>query len=133
MVWEVKHAMLIRPDKKGLPAETYHLLVARNVLNEEELKFFFSNAPVETSVGQLLLVAFSRWRVERCFQDQKQDIGLDAWEGRRYIGLKRHLILSCVSYLFLARTRHRLRGKKLRIDHIPIARRRVRPRAKLVA
>ena len=133
MVWEVKHAMLIRPDKKGLPAETYHLLVARNVLNEEELKFFFNNAPAETSVGQLLLVAFSRWRVERCFQDQKQDIGLDAWEGRRYIGLKRHLILSCVSYLFLARTRHRLRGKKIRIDHIPIARRRVRPRAKLVA
>ena len=133
MVWEVKQAMLVRPDKKGLPAETCHLLIARNVLNEEEVKFFFSNAPAETSVGQLLLVAFSRWRVERCFQDQKQDIGLDAWEGRRYIGLKRHLILSSVSYLFLARTRHRLRGKKLRIDRIPIARRRVRPRAKLVA
>ncbi len=133
MVWEVKHAMLVRPDKKRLPAETCHLLIARNVLNEEELKFFFSNAPAETSVGQLLLVAFSRWRVERCFQDQKQDIGLDAWEGRRYIGLKRHLILSSVSYLFLARTRHRLRGKKFRIDHIPSARRRVRPRAKLVA
>ena len=111
--------MIIRPNSKGLPGETWHLLVARHVLDEEEVKFFFSNAPAETTVGQLLLVAFNRWRVERCFQDQKQDIGLDAWEGRRYIGLKRHLILSSISYLFLARTRCRLREKKLRINHIP--------------
>jgi SRSO17 transposase len=41
----------------------------------------------------LLLVAFSRWRVERCFQDDKSEIGLDQYEGRRYLGLKRHLIL----------------------------------------
>ena len=119
MVWETKHAMIIRPDSQGLPAETWHLLVARNVLDEEEVKYFLSNTPPETTVGQLLLVAFSRWRVERCFQDQKQDIGLDAWEGRRYIGLKRHLILSSVSYLFLARTRHRLREKKLGVNRIP--------------
>ncbi len=133
IVWEVKHAMIIRRDEQGLPAETWHLVVARNVLDEEDVKFFFSNAPRETTVGQLLLVAFSRWRVERCFQDQKQDIGLDAWEGRRYLGLKRHLILSSVSYLFLARIRHRLREKKLRIDRVPGARRRVRAGAELVA
>ena len=42
----------------------------------------------------MLLVAFSRWRVERCFEDQKSEIGLDQYEGRRYQGLKRHLILS---------------------------------------
>ena len=133
MVWEVKHARLIRPDSKGLPGETLHLLVARNVLDQDEVKFFFSNAPEETSVGQILLVAFSRWRVERCFQDQKQDIGLDAWEGRRYVGLKRHLILSSVSYLFLARVRNKLREKKLRVNRVPSPRRRVRSGAKLVA
>ena len=39
-----------------------------------------------------------RWRVvERCFEDQKSEIGLDPYEGRRYQGLLRHLILSCVS------------------------------------
>ena len=133
LVWEVKHARLIRPDSKGLPGETLHLLVARNILDENEVKFFFSNAPVDTTVGQMLLVAFSRWRVERCFQDQKQDIGLDAWEGRRYVGLKRHLILSSVSYLFLARVRNKLRGKKPRVDRVPNPRRRVGPGAKLVA
>lgn len=89
-----------------------HLIVARNVLDLAEIKFFVSNAPPETSVQTLLLVAFSRWRVERCFQDQKQEVGLDQWEGRSWLGLKRHLILTSVSYLFLAKTCDRLRGKK---------------------
>lgn len=111
MVWEAKHAMLICPGGDGLPAETLHLLVASHVLDEDEVKFFVSNAPKDTTVETLLLVGFSRWRVERCFEDQKQEISLDAWEGRRYIGLKRHLILSSVSYLFLARTRLTRREK----------------------
>ncbi len=88
-----------------------HLVVARNVLDLKEVKFFVSNAPPETPVSKLLLVGFSRWRVERCFEDQKSEIGLDQYEGRRYQGLKRHLILSCVSYLFLARMREEFGGK----------------------
>ena len=111
MVWECQHVMLTVKDDDGLPGETLHLLIARNVLNPREVKFFVSNAPPETGVGTLLLVAFSRWRVERCFEDQKSEIGLDQYEGRRYLGLKRHLIISCVSYLFLARMRQEW-GKK---------------------
>jgi SRSO17 transposase len=88
-----------------------HLIVARDVLNPEELKFFVSNAPPETPVQRLLLVGFSRWRVERCFEDQKGVVGLDHYDGRRYQGLKRHLTLSALSYLFLARTRQELGGK----------------------
>src|SRR5262249_57826689 len=77
-------------------------------------KYFVSNAPLDTSVQQLLLVAFSRWRIERCFEDDKGEVGLDHYEGRRYVGLKRHLLLSAVSYLFLARVRQELAGKKNR-------------------
>ena len=88
----------------GLPGEPLHLIVARDVLNPAELKFFVSNAPEGTAVDMLLLVAFSRWPVERV-EDQKGEIGLDQYEGRRIRGLKRHLILSCVSYLFLSRMR----------------------------
>ncbi len=121
MVWECKRVMLTVKGADGLPGETLHLLVARNVLNPGELKFFVSNAPPQTSVEVLLLVAFSRWRVERCFEDQKSEIGLDQYEGRRYLGLKRHLILSAVSYLFLARVRQEERGGKPGTDGLPIA------------
>jgi SRSO17 transposase len=112
MVWEVKHTMITVKDEKGLPGMRLHLVVARNVMKPKEIKFFLSNAAEETPVQTLLLVAFSRWRVERCFEDQKQEVGLDQWEGRRWLGLKRHLILTSVSYLFLARVRKDLRGKK---------------------
>jgi hypothetical protein len=121
MVWECKHGMLTVKGEDGLPGETLHLLVARNVLEPNEVKFFVSNAPPGPSVATLLLVAFSRWRVERCFEDQKSEIGLDQYEGRRYLGLKRHLIVSMVSYLFLSRVREELRGEKPGVDGLPTA------------
>ncbi len=119
MVWEVKHARFTPQDEAGLPAEPMHLVVARDVLNPKEVKFFVSNAPAPTPVGTLLLVGFSRWHVERCFEDDKGEIGLDHYEGRRYLGLKRHLILSAVSFLFLAETRQEFGGEKPRVDRVP--------------
>jgi SRSO17 transposase len=122
MVWEVKHTRITIKDDKGLPGMRLHLLVARNVLNPEEIKYFVSNAAADVPVQTLLLVAFSRWRVERCFEDQKQEVGLDQWEGRRWLGLKRHLIITSVSYLFLARVRKELGGKKSGPHRVPGAR-----------
>lgn len=111
-VWDAKHTRITVKDAKGLPGMRLHLVIARNVLDPKEIKFFVSNAPEDTGVETLLLVAFSRWRVERCFEDQKQEVGLDQWEGRCWLGLKRHLILTAVSYLFLARVCLDLKRKK---------------------
>ena len=120
MIWEVKHARFTPVGEDEMPGEAMHLMVARNVLDpKKEVKFFVSNAPPETPVSKLLLVGFSRWRVERCFEDQKSEIGLDQYEGRRYQGLKRHLILSCVSYLFLTRMRGEFGGEKSGPDGVP--------------
>jgi SRSO17 transposase len=119
MVWEIKHCRFTPKDEDGLPGEPLHLIVARDVLNPKEVKFFVSNASPEAPVRTLLLVAFSRWRVERCFEDQKGEVGLDHYEGRRYQGLKRHLILSAVSYLFLAETRQEFGGEKPGVDGVP--------------
>jgi SRSO17 transposase len=121
MVWEVKHVRFYPQTEDGDPARPAHLMVARNVLNPDEVKFFLSNAPPETPVDRLLLVAFSRWRIERCFEDQKGEVGLDHYEGRHYRGLKRHLILTMVSYLFLSRVRQDLREKKSGADGVPSA------------
>jgi SRSO17 transposase len=125
MLWEVKQATFFLQGPNGLPIGPWHLVVARNVLNPSEIKFFVSNASPETSVGPILLAAFSRWRVERCFEDDKGEVGLAHYEGRRYPGLKRHLILSSISYLFLAETNQRLRGKKTGMDGLPSPHRRV--------
>jgi SRSO17 transposase len=123
MVWECKRIFVTVKDAEGLPGERLHLVTARDVLDPETIKFFVSNASLQTSVEPLLLVAFSLWRVERCFEDQKREIGLDQYEGRRYLGLKRHLILSAVSHLFLARVREEWAGEKSRADGLPTAHR----------
>jgi SRSO17 transposase len=119
MVWEAKHQRFHPVGAGGLPDEPLHLIVARAVLDPDDVKFFVSNAPGETRVDAMLLVAFSRWRVERCFEDQKSEIGLDQYEGRRYRGPKRHLVLSCVSYLFLSRVRQEIGGEKPGADGVP--------------
>jgi SRSO17 transposase len=119
-IWEVKHTLIRVKDEQGLPADKpYHLLIARNVLQPEEVKYFVSNAPEDTRIPTLLLVAFSRWRIERCFEDQKGEVGLDHYEGRRYPGLKRHLIITAVSFLFLAEVLEDLKGEKSGPDGLP--------------
>jgi SRSO17 transposase len=132
LVWRVKHALAFIKDEHGHPAGPYHLLVCQHPLSGE-IKYFLSNAPVDTPVKKLLRVAFGRWRVERCFEDGKGEVGLDHWEGRRWLGLKRHLILTSVSYLFLAKACQRLRKKKSTGHGLSTARRRRRAHPKLAA
>src|SRR5213078_2216793 len=80
-----------------------------------------SNAPSETPVKELLHVAFSRWRVERCFEDQKMELGFDHFEGRSYVGLKRHQAITAASHLFLSEMHQELRGEKLGTHGLPSA------------
>ncbi len=118
LVWRVKHVLVHIKDERGLPTGPYHLLVCYHPFTGE-IKYFLSNAPADTPVKKLLRVAFGRWHIERCFEDGKGEVGLDHWEGRRWLGLKRHLILTAVSYLFLARTCAGLRKKKSGVDRLP--------------
>ena len=101
MVWEAKRIELWIKDERGMPVGPYHLVVARSVLNPDEVKYFLSNGPMDTMLEVLLLVAFSRWRIERMFEDSKTELGMDHFEVRKYISIQRHLALTCVSHLFL--------------------------------
>jgi SRSO17 transposase len=118
MVWEAKAAPFYL-KRDGLPTRPHWLIIARNQLNPEEVKFFVSNAPQGTPLEVLLHVAFSRWHVERCFQDEKDKLGLSHFEVRNYVSLRRHLVLTAVSHLFLAKVHQRRRGEKSRADGLP--------------
>jgi SRSO17 transposase len=119
MVWEVKHAALYPKREDGDPGWPLHLLVARYALDRSEVKYFVSNAPPGASVETLLLVAFSRWRVERCFEDSKTELGFDHFEGRSYVGLMRHQRLVALAQLFCGRACQRWGEKQPRPDGMP--------------
>ena len=123
MVWEAQCVPLWIKDENGLPDGPHPLLITRNVRTPDEVKFFLSNAPLATPIQTLLLVAFSRWRIERLFEDSKTELGLDHFEARKYGAITRHLLLTCVSHLFLAEFVQARRGKKSRPDRMPGANR----------
>jgi SRSO17 transposase len=119
MVWEAKRIAFWIKDENGLPSRPHHLIVARNVLKPDEVKFFLSNAPESVPLEILLMVAFSRWRIERLFEDSKTELGMDHFEVRQYPSIVRHLILTCISHLFLAEFWLAHRKKNPRADDLP--------------
>jgi SRSO17 transposase len=110
VVWEARVVRFF-PACGGLPGEPLWLIVARNVL-DQEVKYFYSNAPEDTPLEVLLHVAFSRCHIEQLFEESKGGVGLDHFELRKYLALRRHLVLSMVSLLFLEEQTERLRGEK---------------------
>jgi len=115
MVWEVKFAPFFRKRRDGLPGPAGCLIVARNVLNPEEVKYFVSNRGPGSGGGTvewLLWVGFSRWPIERCFEQAKNELGMDHFEVRGWRSIHRHLYLTQLSHLFCARVHQRLREKK---------------------
>jgi SRSO17 transposase len=119
MVWEAKRVTMTFKDENDLPGLSLELVAARDVRDREKVKYFVSDAPPETATDLLLLVGLTRWHVERCFEDGKSELGFDHWEGRSYLGLKRHQTVSAVSFLLLAETRRELGGEKPGMDGVP--------------
>src|SRR5262249_31594698 len=119
MVWEAKHAVLFPRREDGDPGWPLHLVAARYALGRSEVKYFVSNAPPGTPVETLLLVAFSRWRIERCFEDGKTELGFDHFEGRCYTGLIRHQRRVALAHLCCARVCGRWGEKEPRADGVP--------------
>jgi SRSO17 transposase len=117
MVWKVKAApfWLQRGDQVLGP---YWLIWAYDPLHPQDEKFFLCNAPQSTRLETILHVAFARWPIERCLQDNKSELGLSHFEVRKYQALIRHLLITMVSHLFLARQTQRLRGEKPSHHHL---------------
>ena len=70
---------------------------------EVPAKFWLSTLPANTP--ELVDTAKLRWRIERDFQDLKQEIGLDHYEGRGWRGFHHHAALSIAAYGFLVAKR----------------------------
>jgi SRSO17 transposase len=126
MVWEVRAApfWLKRGQRAVGP---YWLVAGRDRLDRATVKYFLSNAPAGVPLEVVLHVGFSRWPVERCLEDETGELGLGHFECRKDPAVVRHLRITQVSHLFLARQAARLRGKKPGGDGVPGPRRRQRP------
>ncbi len=125
MVWKAKSAPLWL-CRGGQVLSGYHLLWAYDPLHPEEEKWFLVWDPLEDNLETWLHVAFARWPVERTLEDNKSELGFSHFEVRTYQAVMRHLYITMVSHLFLARQTERLRGGKPGDHAEPGSRRRQR-------
>lgn len=65
-------------------------------------KFYLSSLPKKTSLKELVRKAKLRWRIERDYQDMKNEVGLDHFEGRKWRGFHHHAALCAAAHAFLA-------------------------------
>ena len=68
---------------------------------QEPSKYVLSTLPDDTSLEELVRAAHQRWRIERDYQELKQDFGLGHYEGRGWRGFHHHASLSIAAYGFL--------------------------------
>jgi hypothetical protein len=71
-------------------------------------KYYLSTLPGSTPLATLVRLAHLRWRIERDYQELKDEFGLDHFEGRGWRGFHHHGSLCIAAYAFLAAERARL-------------------------
>jgi SRSO17 transposase len=77
---------------------------------EGEKKYHLSNYPAQRTLAALARAIRGRWLCEPPHRQMKQELGLDHYEGRSWLGLRHHCLLGMIAYAFLQHLRRR--GKK---------------------
>jgi SRSO17 transposase len=67
----------------------------------EPTKYWLSTLPANVSFRRLVDLAKLRWRIERDYQELKQEVGLGHYEGRGWRGFHHHATLCIAAYGFL--------------------------------
>ena len=80
-----------------------------------ERKHYVSNLPADTPVKVLIGAIKARWVCEQAHQQLKEELGLDHFEGRSWVGLHRHALMTMMAYAFLQARRLAQAGRKKKV------------------
>jgi len=83
------------------------LLCERDLGPTPRTKYYVVDLPPTASLRALVRLAHQRWAIEQQYQELKDEIGLDHFEGRSLPGWQRHVVLTAIAYAFLQRERRR--------------------------
>ena len=97
--------------RANLPGSEIWLIIRRNLDDPSVIKFYFSNAPVETPLVEFVRVSGMRWPIEIIFEESKGEVGFDHYEMRSWLGWHHHMLLVALAHRFLVRLRIRFHEK----------------------
>lgn len=93
-------------DVRRLAPEVW-LLCERELAGGDRVRSYLVNLPSTASLRALVRLAHQRWAIEQQYQELKDEIGLDHFEGRSLPGWQRHVVLTAIAYRFLQSERRR--------------------------
>jgi SRSO17 transposase len=99
-------------DVPDLAAEARWLLVEWRI--DGSIRYALSNLSADTPMLEAVGLWKTRWQVEQGYQQLKEELGLDHFEGRSWPGFHHHATLCFLAYGFLAL--ERLRGTPTALD-----------------
>jgi SRSO17 transposase len=94
------------------------LLCERDLGAEPRTKYYLVNLPPTASLRALVRLAHQRWAIEQQYQELKDEIGLDHFEGRTFPGWERHVVLTAIAYSFLQSERRRRGQTQLTLPQV---------------
>src|SRR6266849_5176985 len=90
--------------RSGKPAKEW-LLIEWPEGEAEPTKYSLSTLPASITFHDLVDAAKLRWRIERDYQELKQEVGLGHYEGRGWRGFHHHATMCIAAYGFLVSER----------------------------
>lgn len=86
----------------------------------KEVTAYLAWAPRAFELREVAQAICRRWDVERCFEEAKQEVGLDEFQARKWQSVHRHVILAMQAFWLLVQVKRRCRTS------LPLARRYLR-------
>lgn len=105
-------AVRVVHKRARMPGDLGWLLVRRSVSDPIERAYYLSNAPEGTSLEQLAHVASSRYSVEQCFEEAKDDLGMDQYEVRTWTAWHRFMTLCMMALAWVASVRGQVESRR---------------------
>ena len=93
------------PIRIGWQAGRGHWLLARRSISDGEIAYYVCYGPRRSTLLGLARVAGSRWRIEECFQQAKNEAGLDHYQVRTFRAWYAHITLSMLALAWLTATK----------------------------
>jgi SRSO17 transposase len=90
------------------PRDEEWLLIEWPEGDAEPAKYWLATLPPDMPFDRLVDLAKLRWRIERDYQELKQELGLGHYEGRGWRGFHHHATLCIAAYAFLIAERARI-------------------------
>ncbi|TVT14171.1 IS701 family transposase [Amycolatopsis rhizosphaerae] len=84
------------------PGRGQWLLARRSISDPTEIAYYLCYGPGRSTLLDLAWIAGSRWRIEECFQQAKNEAGLDHYQARTWRAWYAHITLSMLAHAWLA-------------------------------